>query len=305
MKWLTIALVIGLSTQALAITVRERAEGLLQRFNGGVVGEVVTNGEDCVLTTVDDSGEYRFCYSLEGGVLNRVLLNRHDGGVDCYEYGQGKVLSALYTSADVSNARSFAFVGDGKGTNSVDCIEFKLVGGKSSGSVRLYDIMGREINRPLPKRSSWWVPDIEFIPSPGMRARIGPYEWIVVDDKYTTMLSRNGKIVLKSDCWIGGKYPWIVGIGRESTCEAARQELSGKGLRARDEYVDVVFYFVLDVRDDHVVYIAENAKEEIERITGQNLRSYAKGSFWYYVLSKRGPERLAKLEEALKPPTAN
>ena len=157
MKWLTIALVIGLSTQALAITVRERAEGLLQRFNGGVVGEVVTNGEDCVLTTVDDSGEYRFCYSLEGGVLNRVLLNRHDGGVDCYEYGQGKVLSALYTSADVSNARSFAFVGDGKGTNSVDCIEFKLVGGKSSGSVRLYDIMGREINRPLPKRSSWWA----------------------------------------------------------------------------------------------------------------------------------------------------
>ena len=75
MKWLTIALVIGLSTQALAITVRERAEGLLQRFNGGVVGEVVTNGEDCVLTTVDESGEYRFCYSLEGGVLNRVLLN--------------------------------------------------------------------------------------------------------------------------------------------------------------------------------------------------------------------------------------
>lgn len=303
MKQIVFVGMVALCAHVLALTVRERAEGLLQRFNGGVVGEVVTNGEDCVLITVDDSGEYRFCYSRQAKTLGKVLQKRPDGSVDGFEYRQGKVVSALYASADAKAARSFVFVGDGKETNSVDYMEFEFLEGKPKGRVRLYDVMGRLVDRPPPKKRSWWEPDVECIPMPGLRTQIGPYDWIVVDESRRTVLSRNGTNVLTSDCRIGGEYPWIVGIGQESARDADRPELTDKGISACSEYGSVVYYFVIDVRDDHVEYISdEKGPDEIERITGRELQAYKLGSFWDYVLSKRSKERLNGLEKALQPP---
>ena len=88
----------------------------------------------------------------------------------------------------------------------------------------------------------------------------------------------------------------------ESSVNANRSELVAKSIRPRDKYSDIYYYFVVDMRNDHVEYISRENENEVEKITGMSRESYDIANFWSYFLSKRGPERLAKLEAALKAP---
>ena len=159
---------------------------------------------------------------------------------------------------------------------------------------------GKRVSCPLPTKPPSL--DKEYIPKPGMTGKIGPYEWTIVDKRRTGVLSHNGKKLLESDFCIGGKYPWLVGLGYEESDVAKRKELSDNGILPKDEYSGVYYYFAIDMRDDHIEYIPFEKRDDICRITGMSAKSYNLEDFWGYFLSKRGPERLAKLEAALKTP---
>lgn len=284
-----------------ALCSRERGRDLLRRFEQSTAGCEVTNNVECFRTVVDDTGEYKFCYALESGILRRVRIRRLDGGVDIYDYRDGKLESASCSSTNLSSMVVTLFIGDGGNSRSVDRIEFDSVNGKVTGAMRFLDIHGKNIGCPLPSRKP--SIDKEYLPSPGMSAKVGPYEWTIVEDKYREgVLSRNGKKILESYFSLGGRYPWIVGVGRERLPMANRKELTEKGISPVNEYGNAYYYFVIDMRNDHVEYIPRDNEDEIEKITGKRYKAYDVRNFWGYFLSKRGHKRLAELEMALKPP---
>lgn len=298
-----IAIVVGaVVLNASAVCSRERGQELLARFAQGISGSVVTNKGECVCTELGEGGEYKYFSLQDKGGLRCVRISRNDGGVDIYKYREGRLDSASCTTTNRMDMVATIFVGDGVSTGTVDRIEFDVVGGKLAGQMRLLDSEGRRIVRPMlpaTERSSF---DKEYIPKPGSTGRIGPYEWTIVGPGRVGVLSRNGQKILEGRFAIGGKYPWIVGRGGEKSESANRKELSDKGIVPLDKYSGVNYLFAIDMRNDHVEYFSENNKDEFERVTGQSWKSYDRYGFWAYFLSKRGPDRLASLESAMKPP---
>jgi len=181
-------------------------------------------------------------------------------------------------------------------------MEFEAVDGKIVGPARLLDSEGRRIVRPLPAVDGRPSFDKEYIPKPGLTGRIGPYEWTIVGPGRAGVLTRNGKKIIESRFGLGGKYPWVVGVGVEDSSSANRSELIEKGIVPVDQYGGVRYYFVIDMRNDHVEYVPIDRQDEIERMTGLSNKAYGKNEFWAYFLSKFGPRRLSALEEALSPP---
>lgn len=281
-----------------AVCTREKGETLLVRLNSNHTGVVVTNGSECVRTIVDEKGEYRYFYSKSDKESLKVRAQYSDGQVEIYDYRNGRLDSAAWCSTNKKTVVMTMFVGDGKESNSVDRMEFDVVNGKTV-AMRLLDARGKDIKCPAP--TSWSSIDKEYIPRPGSSTKVGPYEWTIVGEKDRAgVLTRNGRKILESFFTLGGKYPWIVGSGQVPPEKANRNELIEKGIRPRNAYSDAYFYFVLDMRNDHVEYIPKSDKDKIEKITGQRYGLYDARGFWSYALSKHGPERLAKLEAALK-----
>lgn len=295
---------------AFAACSRERGEELFRMFQSCAKGSVVTNKGECVWTVKDDAGVCSFFYSEDTGVLRRVWIQRPDGGVDIYGYRGGYLQSSGCSSADRRSLVTTIFFGDGKSTNCVDRMESDSVDGKSVGEVRLLDVHGNRIGGDSTSQVSLmqklW--DVEYIPKAGSTGKIGPYEWTIIETRRGKAprgaLTRNGKKLMEASISLGGAYPWIVGFAYEDSRSANRPELANNGIRPLDEYSGVYYYFVIDIRDDRVMYIPFEGdfNKEIEKITGKSGKEYAKGSFWSYFLSRSGPKRLAKLEEALKPP---
>lgn len=298
MKRLIALLIIGMACDAFSACSRTRGEQLLRRFKSDSSGDVVTNATGCVRTVEDAIGEIRYFYSAKNGELATARLQRMDGAMESYDYHEGSLVSAGCSTTNLTSIVLTLFIGDGKETNSVDRMEFDVVNGKTV-AMRLLDAQGKDIKRPAP--TSWSSIDKEYIPWPGSSTRVGPYEWTIVGEKDREgVLTRNGRKILESFFTLGGKYPWIVGSGQVPSEKANRKELIEKGIRPRNAYSDAYFYFVLDMRNDHVEYIPKSDKDEIEKITGQRYGLYDARGFWSYALSKHGPERLAKLEAALK-----
>ena len=286
---------------ASAVDVRERGTELMQRFKAAPFGEVVTNGSECIRTTMEGKVEYKFFYSQKSGELRKIQVSRSDGGIDLYGYSAGRLQSAACSTTNRMSMVVTQFVGNGTTTNDVDRIECDMVEGKLVGPMRFLDANGKRINVPKPPaRPSY---DKEYIPKPGWTTKVGPYEWTIVGPGRTAVLSRNGKMILHSNFCLGGKYPWVFGHGREDSASANREELRIKGISPSDQYSGVAYYFVIDMRTDEVMYIPENERGEIDRITGLKYGECDEFSFWALALSKRGPKRLAKLEAALKPQT--
>ena len=303
-----IAIVLGIiAFDAAAACSRERGEELLRKFQSCSDGSVVTNKGECVRTVKDDTGVYECWYAADAGALRRVRIQRSDGGVDMYDYRGGFLQSSGCSSADRRSLVTTIFFGDGKNTNCVDRIESDSVDGKSVGQMRILDVNGNSIESTSQVSLVQKLWDVEYIPKTGSTGKIGPYEWTIVEARrgsFREALTRNGKKLVEASFDLGGAYPWIVGFAYEDSRSANRSELADNGVRPLDEYSGVNYYFVIDIRDDRVMYIPFEGdfNKEIEKITGKNGKEYYKGSFWSYFLSKRGPERLAKLEEALKPP---
>lgn len=296
-------IVIALSAVAWTVAAgfsRERGSELLRKFENCTEGSVVTNKTECIRTVNDEAGECQFWYDVGSTALRHVRIQRGDGGVDIYDYRDGKLYSACSTTTNLMSMVTAIYIGDGKGTNVVDRMEFDSVNGKVVGPLRFLDANGKRVACPLPTKTS--SIDKEYIPRPGMTGKIGPYEWTIVDKHRTGALSRNGKKLLTSRFSLGGRYPWLVGMGMERATNDNRSELIAKGIRPKDKYSDIYYYFVIDMRNDHVEYISRDNEGEVEMITGMSRKSYDIKNFWSYFLSKRGPERLAKLEAALKPP---
>lgn len=301
MKTLMVVVWSVIALETMAACSRERGEELLRMFERCPLGEVVTNNAECIKTVVDDDCEYRFCYSVCNGALRRVRVQRKDGGVDGYNYCGGKLDSASCSSSNLMSMVVTLFVGDGKCTNSVDRIEFDSVDGKVVGPLRILDIKGKSIDRQAV--SQQMLIDKEFVPKTGSTAKIGPYVWTVIGgEDGRDVLLRDGKLLLKSDFALAGKYPWLVGSSVESVECASRKGLLEKGIRPINQDQVVLYYFIIDLRDDQIKYIPHDKEVEIERITGQNVKTYKFWNFWAYFLSKRGPERLAKLEQLLQAP---
>lgn len=281
---------------------RGKGEAFGARFYADFSGVVVTNDSGCVRTVVDETAEYRYSYSSSDGGLSKVRVQYHDGCVEIYDYRDGRLDSAAWCSTNNETMVMTMFVGDGKDTNQVDRIETHCENGKITGAMRILDVQGNEIK--IPKPSGNHAVDKEYRPKPGSTGRFGPYEWTIAgsDRKPCGILSRNGrKILLMSHFCLGGKYPWIVGYGVEEYATANRQELMVRGIVA-NKYRGARYYFVIDMRTDHVEYVPEDKVGEIDKIMGFPERTIDMQSFWGLFLSKRGPERLARLEEALKPP---
>ncbi|MCR5750624.1 MAG: hypothetical protein K6G91_01555 [Kiritimatiellae bacterium] len=276
---------------------RERGSELLRKFENCTEGSVVTNKTECIRTVNDEAGVCQFWYDVGSTALRHVRIQRGDGGVDIYDYRDGKLYSACSTTTNLMSMVTAIYIGDGKGTNVVDRMEFDSVNGKVVGPLRFLDANGKRVACPLPTKTS--SIDKEYIPRPGMTGKIGPYEWTIVDKHRTGVLSHNGKKLIESHFCIGGRYPWLVGFGYEESAAAKRKELLDRGIRPKDEYSGVDYYFAIDMRDDHIEYIPFEERDEISRITGMSDKSYDLKGFWSYFLSKRGSERLAKLEAAL------
>ncbi len=284
-----------------AACTRERGIEIRRMFENCSDGNVVTNKDECVRTVNDAAGaEYKFWYSKESGALSIARIQRADGGVDRYEFCGGELRSASTSSTNLMSMVISVFIGDGKSTNAVDRMEFDSVNGKIVGPLRFLDANGKRVSCPLPTKPPSL--DKEYIPSPGMTGKIGPYEWTVIDEKCTGALSHNGSKLLESDFSLGGRYPWIVGFGHEGAETANRKKLSEKGICPKSSYGSVYYYFTIDMRNDHVDYIPVGDVDNIERITGLHRTKFDLANFWGYFLSKRGPERLAKREAALKAP---
>ena len=303
MKTIVAVIICAGAIDVFAASSRSRGQELLSRFEQGITGMVVTNQGECICTVLDAGDEYKYFSPVDNGCLRCVRIARKDGGVDIYKYRDGILDSASCTSTNLLTMVTTLFVGDGVTTGIVDRIEFDSVDGRLSGSMRLFDSEGRRIVRPLPttdRRSSF---DKEYIPKPGSTGRIGPYEWTIVGPGRESVLSRNGKKIIEANFAIGGKYPWIIGFGGESSERAKRKELVNTDIVPIDKHSGVDYYFVIDMRTDYVEYIPVTDREKIEKITGLNRNAYKTHGFWAYFLSKHGPRRLAALEEALKPPS--
>lgn len=285
---------------------REEGMALLRMAEERTDVIIKTNGSWRVKTAVDKQGRYEFFYSLERGQLRRIKAYCGNGEIHMYDYRGGKLYSSCcvntnaVTDSEIPPMMMTMYVGDGKSTNGVDKMEFDMVDGKVKGT-RLLDVNGSRTT--WPKRDPSTL-DAEYIPPKGARTKIGPYEWTIVGEYKQGILSRNGKTVLQGDMSLGGKYPWIVGYSLEKKDSANRKELVDKGIVPRDsrDYVD--YLFVLDIRTDVVEYIPLDKKDLVRAITGRDYVSYKenRGNFWSFGLSRRGPERTATLEAALKPP---
>lgn len=284
-----------------AVCTREKGETLLVRLNSNHTGVVVTNGSECVRTIVDEKGEYRYFYSTSDKESLKVRAQYSDGQVEIYDYRNGRLDSAAWCSTNKKTMVMTMFVGDGKDANQVDRIETLCENGKISGAMRVLDVNGKEIK--IPKPSAKHTVDKEYQPKPGSTGRLSSYEWTIVEDKGFRygVLSKNGKKVIAADFCLGGKYPWIVGYGYEDFATANRKELKEKGIIV-NKYRRTSYYFVIDMRTDHIEYVAVDKVQEIDKIIGFPKRTIDMQSFWGLFLSKRGPERLAKLEAALRPP---
>lgn len=302
MKNLIAIVGICLASGAMAACTRERGEELLKRFYSDVAGEVVTNGMECARTVVDGLCECRYFYPVQGGPPRRIRVKRADGGVDIYDYRDGRLDSAAWCHTNNETMVMTLFVGNGMGSNQVDRIETRFENGKICGAVRVLDVTGKEIKVPKPKGHSFF--EVEYVPEPGSTGRFGPYEWTVIgkgDHPRNSLLSRGGKKVIAASFCLGGKYPWLVGYGHEEFATADRKELRGKGIVV-NKYSGASYYFVIDMRTDHIEYVPEDKAGEIDKIIGFPERSIDMYGFWDLFLSRRGPERLAKLEAALRPP---
>lgn len=287
---------------ARAVCTRENGERLLARFYADSSGFVVTNDSECVRTIRDESGEYRYFYPASAQTPRRVRVQRQDGCVEIYDYRDGHVDSSAWCSTNKSTMVMTMFVGDGTDTNQVDRIETHCENGKICGAIRILDAQGNEIKIPRPRDK--FMIDKEYTPRPGSVGRFGPYEWTIAGSVGNRLgvLSRNGrKLLAMTHFCLGGKYPWIVGYGGEKFSTANREELKNKGIVA-DEYSGARYYFVLDMRTDHIEYVPVDKVAEIDRMIGFPEREIKMQNFWSLFLSRRGPERLAQLEEALKPP---
>ena len=309
MKQVIVIVLGAIVLDAFAACSRERGEELFNKFQSCAEGTVVTNKGECVRTVKDDTGTYECWYSVDVGALRRVRMQRSDGGVDLYDYRGGFLQSSGCSSADRHSLVTTIFFGDGKNTNCVDRMESDSVDGKSVGEVRLLDVHGNrrggDSTSQVSLMQKLW--DVEYIPKAGSTCKIGPYEWTIIEARrgsFREALTRTGKKLVEASFDLGGAYPWIVGFAYEDSRSTNRPELADNGIRPLDEYSGVNYYFVIDIRDDRVMYIPFEGdfNKEIEKITGKSGKEYAKWSFWSYFLSRSGPKRLAKLEEALKPP---
>ena len=290
---------ICLAYGAMAVCTRECGEELLNRFYSDSTGKVETNGVECTRTIVDGVCECRYFYPVQGGAPRRIRIQRADGGVDIYDYRNGRLDSSACCHTNNETMVMTMFVGDGKDTNQVDRIETRFENGKVSGAIRILDANGKEIKVPKPK--TYPSMDKEYVPKVGSTGRIGPYEWTIVGKGSEGVLSRNGKKVIAAGFCLGGKYPWIVGYANEGAATADRTELKDRGIVV-NKYSGASYYFVLDMRTDHIEYVAVDKVRDIDKIIGFSKKEIDMNEFWGYFLSKRGPERLAKLEAALRPP---
>lgn len=303
MKLVVVGIVgLGCVVSVSSVCTREKGEGLLGRFHADSSGMIVTNDSSCVRTIVDETGEYRYFYSASDERPRKVRVQYSDGHVEIYEYRDGCLDSAAWCSTNKRTMVMTMFVGNGKAPNQIDRIETYCENGKIRGAMRILDARGNEIK--IPKPSGKHTVDKEYRPKPGSVGRFGPYEWVVAGSNSNRcgMLSRNGrKILVMSNFCLGGKYPWIVGYGHEEFATADRKELRERGIIA-DKYSGVCYYFVIDMRTDHIEYVPEDKAGEIDKIIGFPERTIDMQSFWDLFLSRRGPGRLAKLEAALRPP---
>lgn len=299
------ALALGfVALDAFAACSRERGVELFRMFEREADGIVQTNGSLCVRTVVDDQCECQFFYSKENGSLRRVREQHGNGDVAIYVY-RGKALdyaSRMDSKSIGTNQAEIVvtqFVGDGVDTNGVDRIELHMVGGRITES-RMFDLKGNPI--VVPEAGRGMILDIESVPPVGASTKIGSYDWTIVGKYGDSVFSHNGKTLLHGSLIVGGKYPWIVGHGFMvfSPEEQAALRSSGgvpREWRGRDEYA-----FIIDMRTDSVEYVAMNDLDQIKAKTGRSLALHRPESFWTYAMSRGGPKRLAKLEEALKPP---
>ena len=289
------------AVSAFAVCTREKGESLLAKFYSDSSRVVVTNSSGCVCTIIDENGEYRYFYSALDGSPHKVRAQYSDGCVEIYDYRDGRLDSSAWCSTNNKNMVMTMFVGNGKDANQVDRIETYCENGKSSGAIRALTAHGSEIKVPKPKGN--YTVDKEYRPEPGLTGRFGQYEWTIIENNgfRCGVLSKDGRKLLTSDFCLGGKYPWIVGYGREEFATANREELTNKGIIA-DKYSGANYYFVMDMRTDHIEYVSVDKVGDIDKIIGFPKRTIDMQSFWGLFLSKHSPERHAKLEEALRPP---
>lgn len=303
MKKLVAMVVFSCVVSTFAVCTRERGNALFAKFNSDTSGIVVTNHSGCVRTIVDGTGEYRYFYSAQDSGPRKVRVQSPDGCVEIYDYRHGRLDSSAWCSTNKVTMVMTMFVGDGKDTNQVDRIETHCENGKIIGAIRILDVNGNEIK--IPKPNGNYTIDKEYRPKPGSTGKFGPYEWTIggsADDQ-CSILSRDGRKILEiSDFCLGGKYPWVVGYGGEAFATANRKELKDKGIVAH-KYRGANYYFVIDMRTDHVEYVPVDKVGEIDKIIGYPKRTIDMQNFWSLFLSKRGPQRLAILEEALRPPS--
>jgi len=180
------------------------------------------------------------------------------------------------------------FVGEGKASDQIDRIETCFENGKICGAMRILDANGNEIK--VPKRKVCSSIDKEYVPKPGSTGRFGPYEWTIIGDgnQRSDLLSRNGKKVIVGIFCLGGKYPWIVGYGGEEFATADRKELRERGIIA-DKYRGARYYFAIDMRTDHIEYVAVDKVKEIDKIIGFPKKQIDMQNFWSLFLSSVCP----------------
>lgn len=256
-----------------------------------------TNGDYCARTVSNGIGRIQFESKRKDDSLRRVRILRSDGGMTAYEYLGDGLKSSFVSGTNVADGVLTLFSLSPRDTNGIDKMEFNVHGGQVAGLPVCYTAKGEIVQANIGKSAS--PRDVECVPPKGVQIEIKPYIWSVVGDCGEQVLTRNGRVVLRGDLCIGGKYPWVVGMG----ADVSALDNDGNNAAILEGEVDVAMcVFVLDLRNDTLTFRPFDAMRTDPEIISILHDGVSCKSFWRYAMSSKAENYRKELIKALTSP---